>query len=234
AGESRHLEHLGFGTAETGHDGWTGRSGAEHDRGTDWTRAPGGGGNACPPFTAGTGRQCAARHRGGIRVGADGSSRTGVADRLHESREPAPGARGGPPKGDCCPTGLRRLQFREVLVTAQITLSVVLLVGTVLVVRSLQRALTIDIGFNPRHAVAVSFDLGLEGFDSTRGSQFQQRLLEKISARPGIETAAWANSLPLGLDQSTTEIYAEGKPIPKPSDVPSANYYMVSPGYFRT
>ncbi|PYT29949.1 MAG: hypothetical protein DMG57_09785 [Acidobacteria bacterium] len=50
----------------------------------------------------------------------------------------------------------------------------------------------------------------------------------------GTETAGWANSLPLGLDQSTTQVYAEGEPIPKPSDVPSANYYMVSPGYFGT
>ncbi len=58
----------------------------------------------------------------------------------------------------------RRVQMKDLLVGAQVMLSVILLVGTVLVVRSLQRALTIDVGFNPRHAVAVMFDLGMNGY----------------------------------------------------------------------
>jgi predicted permease len=129
---------------------------------------------------------------------------------------------------------LRRWPLRELLVTTQIGLSVVLLIGTVLVVRSLQRALTIDIGFNPRNAVAVAFDLGLAGYDEARGSKFQRRLIEKVSTLPGIQSAGLANSLPLGLDQSSTSMFAEGKPTPTPSETPSANYYMVDPGYFRT
>jgi len=128
---------------------------------------------------------------------------------------------------------LRRWQLREVLVTSQIALSVVLLVGTVLVVRSLQRALTINIGFNPHNAVAVAVDLGLAGYDETRGREFQRRLMEQVSSLPGITTAGFANSLPLSLDQSTTSIFAEGKPVPPPGEVPNANYYMVDPGYFR-
>jgi predicted permease len=59
-------------------------------------------------------------------------------------------------------------------------------------------------------------------------------LVEKVSALPGITSAGFANSLPLSLDQSTTSVYAEGKPVPRPSDVSEANYYMVDPGYFRT
>ena len=128
---------------------------------------------------------------------------------------------------------LRRWQLREVLVASQIALSVVLLVGTVLVVRSLQRALTINIGFNPHGAVAVAVDLGLAGYDEIRGREFQRRLMDKVSALPGITVAGFANSLPLSLDQSTTSIFAEGKPVPPPGEVPNANYYMVDPGYFR-
>jgi len=129
---------------------------------------------------------------------------------------------------------LRRWQPRELLVTTQIALSVILLVSTVLVVRSLQNSLTINIGFNPRGAVGVLFDLALEGYDETHGRDFQQRLLEKVSALPGIQSAGFANSLPLGLDQSSTGVYGEGKPLPKPSERQGANYYMVDPGYFRT
>jgi len=131
-------------------------------------------------------------------------------------------------------TRLRRWHLREILVTSQIALSVVLLVGTVLVVRSLQRALTINLGFNPRNAVAVATDLGLAGYDETRGREFQHRLIEKVAALPGITAAGFANSLPLSLDQSATSVFAEGKPAPRPGEVPPAShYYMVSPGYFR-
>ncbi len=129
---------------------------------------------------------------------------------------------------------LRRWQLRELLVATQIALSVVLLVGTVLVVRSLQNSLSINIGFNPRNAVGVWFDLALEGYDEPHGRDFQHRVVEKVSALPGVQSAGFANSLPLGLDQSTTTVYGEGKPLPKPSEAQSANYYMVDPGYFRT
>jgi predicted permease len=129
----------------------------------------------------------------------------------------------------------RNWHLREILVTLQIALSVVLLVGTVLVVRSLQRALTINLGFNPQNAVAVAVDLGLAGYDETRGSEFQHRLIQKVSAVPGITSAGLANSLPLSLDQSTTSVFAEGRPAPRPGEVPPAtHYYMMSPGYFRT
>jgi len=129
---------------------------------------------------------------------------------------------------------LRRWHLREILVTSQIALSVVLLVSTVLVLRSLQQALTINIGFNPRNAAVVGFDLGLAGYDQTHGREFQRRTIEKVSALAGIQSAGFANSLPLSLDQSTTTVRRFDRPEPKPSERQGANYYMVNPGYFRT
>src|SRR5207244_972337 len=82
--------------------------------------------------------------------------------------------------------------------------SLVLLVSTVLVVRSLQRALTIDIGFNPRHAVAVSFDVGLSGYSEERGKAFERKLMEQLRALPGMDVVALSNWLPLGVGQSST------------------------------
>jgi predicted permease len=128
----------------------------------------------------------------------------------------------------------RRLRFRDVLVGAQVALSLVLLVGTVLVVRSLQRALTIDIGFNPRHAVAVMFDVALNGYSRDQGQAFEKNLMAQLATVPGLDSFSLSNSLPLSISQSTTVVFAEGKPVPAPSDAASAKFYSVSPGYFRT
>jgi predicted permease len=128
----------------------------------------------------------------------------------------------------------RRWQMKDLLVGAQVMLSVILLAGTVLVVRSLQRALTIDVGFNPRHAVAVTFDLGLNGYNEQRGRAFERRLNDQLANLPGIDSFALSSYLPLSLAQSNNTVYAEGKPIPKFYDAPLAHYYVASPGYFRT
>jgi predicted permease len=128
----------------------------------------------------------------------------------------------------------RRVQIRDLLVGAQVVLSLVLLVGTVLVVRSLQRAIGIDIGFNPRHAVVVTFDVGLNGYSEDRGKAFERQLTDRLAALPGIESMALSNWLPLGIAQSNTGIVAEGKPVPPASKVPRAYFYNVTPGYFRT
>src|SRR5205085_4674738 len=85
----------------------------------------------------------------------------------------------------------------------------------------------------PRNAVMVAFDLGLQGYDESRGRQFQQQLMQKVRALPGVKSAGLGNSLPLGLDQSTTQAFAHGKPVPRPSEIIHPNYYMVDPGYFR-
>jgi predicted permease len=128
----------------------------------------------------------------------------------------------------------RGLQFRDLLVGVQVALSLILLVGTVLVVRSLQRAVTIDIGFNPRHAVAVAFDVSLSGYSEDRAKAFEQRLRDRLATLPGIESIALSNWLPLGVGQSNTTVYAEGKPIPPVIQAPHGYYYNITPDYFRT
>jgi len=127
----------------------------------------------------------------------------------------------------------RRVHVRDLLVGAQVALSLVLLVGTVLVVRSLQRAVTIDIGFNPHHAVAVMFDVALNGYNEERGRTFEHRLQEQLKTLPGVDSVALCNYIPLGVGQSSTSVYAEGKAI-TPANRVHPYYYGVSPGYFRT
>jgi predicted permease len=129
---------------------------------------------------------------------------------------------------------LRRWEMRDVLVTGQIALSVVLLVGSVLVVRSLQNALTVNVGFNPRNAASVSFDVGMQGYSEARGLDFQKRLLQRVQTLPGIESASLSNTIPLSLDVSNTSLVAYGKPVPRPSETIGAIYYYAGPGFFHT
>ena len=129
---------------------------------------------------------------------------------------------------------LRRFQIREVLIAAQVAMSVVLLVGSVLVVRSLQNALTVPLGFDPRHVALVSYNLQLQGYDEARARQFQKRLLDNVRSMPGIESAALIDSLPLTLQWDNSGVLIEGKPIPRASDVPLAARHRVTVDYFRT
>ena len=129
---------------------------------------------------------------------------------------------------------LRKLNLRDVLVCAQVALSVTLLIGSVLVVRSLQHAMSLRLGFEPRHAASVSYDLALEGYDEARGREFQRRVLEKVRSTPGIEAAGITGALPLTLNISNSSIYLEGKPAPRAGDAPMVAMYHATPGYLQT
>jgi predicted permease len=122
----------------------------------------------------------------------------------------------------------------DYVVAIQAALSVLLLVCSVLVVRSLQRALNAPIGYNPNGAATASFDLDLQGYNEARGREFEWRLLDKVRSIPGVESAALIDAVPLSLNSSSGSIYVEGQPKPTASEAPVAYKYSVSPDYFRT
>jgi predicted permease len=137
-------------------------------------------------------------------------------------------------KNDAPSAKLRRLNLRDLLVTVQVALSVVLLIGSILVVRSLQHALTLNLGFQPEHAATLSVDLAGQGYDEPRSRQFQRLLLDKVRAMPGIQVAASTSGLPLtAVGNITDVVYLEGQPEPRPGEIPSANLYAVTPGYLQ-
>jgi putative ABC transport system permease protein len=137
-------------------------------------------------------------------------------------------------KDESSMAGFRRSRLRNSLVVAQISLSLVLLVSAGLIVRSLQEAQRMRPGFNPENAVALSFDVGLQGYDEAKGRAFQKQVLERIRALPGIESAALTDNIPLSLNYSDTTIYLEGQPPVSSSELPLAIPTSVSPDYFRT
>lgn len=134
-------------------------------------------------------------------------------------------------KNEAVAERLRRFHARDMLVTAQIAMSVVLIIGSLLVVRSLQNALTLNLGFEPRGAATAAFDLGLQGYDKTRGQDFQRRILERVRNLPGITAAGLTDSIPMSMNWNNDEIFVEGKPEPKAADVPLAAMFTVDPGY---
>ena len=130
--------------------------------------------------------------------------------------------------------GFRRSRLRNGLVIAQIALSLVLLISAGLIVRSLQAAQQMRPGFNPENAVALSFDLGLQGYDDARGRAFYRRVMERAAAIPGVRSVAATDVLPLALDYSSNTIYIEGQPVRSKSEMPLAIPYSASPGFFKT
>jgi predicted permease len=123
--------------------------------------------------------------------------------------------------------------MKSSLIVLQVALSLVLLVGGGLMVRALQQANTIKLGFEPQHAAEVSFNLRLQGYDNAQGKGFQKRLLERVGSLPGVRAVGLADLLPVDLHFSRTGVYLEGRVPERNARVPSAMYNLVSPGYFQ-
>src|SRR5206468_7914242 len=66
------------------------------------------------------------------------------------------------------------------------------------------------------------------------GENLRRRVLEMVSTLRGVKSAAYANSLPLNIDQSSTVVYPDDRPNLQPSELPRAIKYQVSPAFFRT
>jgi macrolide transport system ATP-binding/permease protein len=128
--------------------------------------------------------------------------------------------------------GHRRSWLKNSLIVFQVALSLVLLVGGGLMLRSLQRTQMIDLGFDPHNAVSLSFDLRLQGYDEVRGKEFQKRLLERVRALPGVQSAGTADMIPVDLHFSRESIFIEGQAPERETTAPRALTSRISPGYF--
>jgi putative ABC transport system permease protein len=121
-----------------------------------------------------------------------------------------------------------RSPFRKGLVVFQVGVSLVVVIGAVLFVRSLNALLSIDTGFTRKNVLVASLDMLSE-----RDVNFYGRLLETLNATPGVVSAALAWSAPLGTSTGWL-IYIPGY-VPKP-DEPRTTPWVdgISPGYFKT
>jgi predicted permease len=122
----------------------------------------------------------------------------------------------------------RRSPFRTGLVVFQVSVSLVVVIGAVLFLRSLNALLSIDTGFTRKNVLVASIDMVSE-----RNVNFYGRLLETLKGTPGVVSAALAWSAPLGTNTGWL-IYIPGY-VPKP-DEPRTTPWVdgISPGYFKT
>jgi macrolide transport system ATP-binding/permease protein len=127
----------------------------------------------------------------------------------------------------------RRFNLRDALVVAQVALSLVLLIGAGLFIRSLRHAQQIDLGFEPDNVLQISFNLNLHGYTEARGREFYRQIIERLEGVPGVQSASVTNLQPLGFIGLGSSIQPEDREIPL-DERPRAIYFAVGQRYFET
>ena len=148
---------------------------------------------------------------------------------------------------------MRRRHGRSLLVVAEIALSLILLAGAGLMIRSLLKLQELDLGFQPQNVLTAQIFLPQSRYPSTRRSivparpcaappvlskpsAFFAQLMEKLAAIPGVQSAGAVTSLPLnpvGMDFDLP-IVVQGRPRPRAGEEPQADFRIATTDYFRT
>ena len=130
--------------------------------------------------------------------------------------------------------GRRRTSVRNTIVAAQVALSMILLVGAGLFVRSLVNAGSMKPGFDPGNVLVGTIDLAPSGYTDDEGLNMFARLLDRVKATPGVESATLASRVPLSsFNRSSTRIAVDGY-VPREDERMEATIECVGPDYFRT
>jgi putative ABC transport system permease protein len=130
--------------------------------------------------------------------------------------------------------GIRKQSLRSVLVTCELSLALMLLIGAGLVVKSFREVRSVDVGFSKRNI--LTFQISLPSSKYTQGQQqvdFYRQALTGIRQLPGVEAAGTINILPLIPDNQFTPISIYGRPDAGPGEAPLITLRTVSPGFFQ-
>jgi putative ABC transport system permease protein len=130
--------------------------------------------------------------------------------------------------------GHRRMQLRGLLVVGQVALSLMLLIGGGLLVRSFSRLLRVEPGFDPQNVLTMNVSLPTVKYsDSQKQVAFFDELLRRVSTTPGVRQAAISAALPLSWKR-ITPVLPEGQPeVPLPQR-PFIDIEAISPQWFQT
>jgi macrolide transport system ATP-binding/permease protein len=124
--------------------------------------------------------------------------------------------------------------LRSSLVVVQVSLSFLLLVGAGLLLQSLQRIRSADPGFSTQGVLETAVDLRGAGYEPQRAKNFQDELIERVQVLPGVQSAAFARTTPLGYGSFSSSPIAVDGYQPPPDEQPAIQYNEVGPGYFAT
>ncbi len=133
------------------------------------------------------------------------------------------------------PAGFGRDRLRNLLVVTEVALSLVLLIGAGLLMRSFVRLQNVDPGFDPQNVVAMRTSLPDEKYaEDKQVVGFYRQAIERIRRLPNVKQAGAIHVLPWTGENSGRYFHPEGKPLPKAGEEATYNYRIVTPGYFET
>ena len=124
---------------------------------------------------------------------------------------------------------------RSVLVISEVALSLVLLIGAGLMIRTLARLRNVDPGLDPHNVLTMTLALSSTKYDKpVQQIAFYDQLLQRVRGLPGVASAGAIDSLPMGGGGSTQPIAVEGHPALAMSEQPEVAVRVVEPGFMET
>jgi len=127
-----------------------------------------------------------------------------------------------------------RLASRDILLAVQVAVCSMLVTASLVAFRGLTRAMSAPLGVQPQGVTLVVFDAHLANYKGSQASALQRKILQQALSLPGVRAAAYSNSTPLSVDQSSTEIFPAGTTAFTEENLSFfAVCYQTSPAYFQ-
>jgi putative ABC transport system permease protein len=124
---------------------------------------------------------------------------------------------------------------RSILVVAEVGLSLVLLFGAGLMIRSFQQLQRVNPGFDSHDVLTMTLSVARATFPSpVEQVSFFERVLERVRTLPGVESSGVIDNIPLNGNGSHQPVAIEGHPVVSMSDQPEVDVRLVSPGYMHS
>ena len=149
------------------------------------------------------------------------SSRANLGEVLHEG-------------GRSDSAGVTRHRTRSLLVATQVAGSLMLLIVAALFVRSLKRAESMYLGFDPAHVAYLTTNANEAGYDRARTTQLDRELKDRIRSLPGVESVSLSYDVPIGYFTDGSRVYIEGRPLRPGQQAPIVMFNLAEPEYFST
>ena len=130
--------------------------------------------------------------------------------------------------------GMRRFNLRDLLLVVQIAICAVLVTSSLVAVRGLARSMHSSFGFAPQNVMLVESDMQMAGFADEHIPQMQRRMLDAVTAIPGVTAVGYSDHLPLSLGGGDSDVFTDGTTDFRPTNqVADAMCYRASPGYLE-
>ncbi len=136
-------------------------------------------------------------------------------------------------EGNRSVVGARR-RLQDSLVVAEVALSLCLLVAAGLTTRTLSSLLALRLGFEPGHALSIETVVSNPAYAPLEErTAFFRRILERVRALPGVQSAGYTSHLPFECGCDNTSVLIDGQPTPLPGSENIVSIRVVTPGYFE-